>query len=156
LTGLAALSLRPIIQITFQDFLDMTRDGSMLDENGSLNMVFISVKVTDRPLLRRQFAISAFTLKLHLSALMFLQDSFVEMMMLQIRDYIGRMMIKQSLLPQNSRTVSSLFCALNYLMMLSLPNHDTTVAASHTGCSPPARAPTIRFENSRGGRRVAP
>lgn len=144
LAGLAALSLRPIIQITFQDFLDMTRDGSMLDENGALNMVFMSVKVTDRPLFG---ASSRFCFHIETASprSKFVQDSFVEMMMLQIRDYIGRMMIKQSMLPQNSRTVSSLFCALNYLVMLSLPSHDTKVAASHTGCSPPARAPTIVF-----------
>jgi hypothetical protein len=61
----------------------------------------------------------------------FLQDHFVELMKLQIRDYIGRQMCRQATLPQNSRTVSSLFSAVNWLMMLSLASHGTNLAQSN-------------------------
>ena len=70
------------------------------------------------------------------------KDMFREMMMFQMRDYIGRSMAKQAQLPQNQRSVSSIFAGLNWLMMMSLKeethtaknNHFTRTRSSEAAC----------------------
>ena len=83
--GLQAFELRPRIQMSAEDFRQITLDGTLLNAEGCLT-----------------------------------SELFVEMMCLQMRDYIGRQMCKQSNLPQNSRAVSSLFAGVNFMMMMSL------------------------------------
>lgn len=63
------------------------------------------------------------------------QAMFCEMMMYQVRDFIGRSMSRQALLPQNQRAVSSIFAGLNWLMMMSLKEEGNVAKEEHVAKS---------------------
>ena len=88
--GLQALDVRPRIQLSRQDFLELTRDGAMLGEYSFSDRALLILPGVDA-----HGCVSS--------------EAFNQMIKSQICNYITRSLFRQGNLPQNERALSSVF-----------------------------------------------